>query len=423
MKKIIVFTHNIVRDPITDDCLSVELKKQGHSVFRRAFLADDKNMVLCTKPDIIVLPEIRCEYTRDYAKQCRDWGIKVVVRPCEVGISEESLETISEDYKRAIFGNWDINNCIDLMLCWGPKMADMFAKYGNIEASKITTVGGLAFDQFFLPEFPEEIQPSSKRRVLFATGFAYADRNAEYAVPEALPNDPLHRNMVAIDAKGRSEWFKVIKRFWAEHGNDWDISVKLHPGEKEEVYRTVLKDTVSYCPNWPVVRALRHYDVVVHAGSTMAFEAHLLKKPAINLMNVCQDVIVSKISPNASSYEEMVDLLKKSVPSAGCELKSNADQSIVDILKRDYYGTCDGKASERAANAISSMPDAETKIPDDWPKSDDMKYITDCILTCVEQWQCRGCGHNYHVRGPREMVKCPFCGIANAKIFHPQSPK
>lgn len=420
MKKTIVFTHNPIRDPITDDCLSIELKKRGHYVFRRRFLESDKNMILCIKPNIVVLPEIRCGYTLDLAKQCKEWGIQVVVRPCEVGISEESLDIISEDYRRAIFGNWPINDTIDLMLCWGPKMMDLFSKHGNIEKSKLASVGGLAFDQFFLPEPSEVIPRTEKRRVLFATGFAYADRNPEYSIPEALPNDPLHRNMVATDSKGRSEWFKVIKRFWAEHGNDWEIWIKPHAGEKEQVYQAVLKDTFTMCPPLPAVRAVRYADIVVHAGSTMAFEAHLMNKPAINLLNVCQDVIVSKISPNASSYEELASLMLEAVPNRGCELKSNANPAIVDILTRDYYGTCDGKASERAAEEISKLPDNEPTVPDNWPEYREMRYKTDCILSNVEVWECRACGNKYHVQGPREQVLCPFCGIANIKLTAPQ---
>jgi surface carbohydrate biosynthesis protein len=417
MKKIAILTHNAVRDPITDDCLAVELKKRGHSIFRRAFLRDDKNMILCIKPDIVVLPELRCEYSRDYAKQCKEWGIQVVVRPCEVGISEESLDLISEDYRRAIYGNWPVSNYMDLMLCWGPKMQELFCKHGNIEKSKTVSVGGLAFDQFLIPPPPENVQRTEKRRVLFATGFAYADRNPEYSVPEALENDPLHRNMVATDLKARSEWFKVIKRLWAEHGNDWEILVKIHPGERPEVYTAVLKDTVSICPPVPPVRAIQHADIVVHAGSTMAFEAHLMNKPAINLLNVCQDVIVSKISPNANSYEELVSMMLSAVPNRGCELKSNANPDIIDILTRDYYGTCDGKASERAAEEIDKLPENEPNVPDAWPPYKEMIYRTQAILTDAEVWSCPNCVNNYHVQGPREMVKCPYCGVANVKTM------
>jgi len=418
MKKIILYTHNPIRDPITDDCLTVALRKMGHLVWRRNYLDNDRNMVVYIKPDIVIMPELRCEYSIDFSNQCKAWGIQIVVRPCEVGISEESIPNITDDYRRAIFGeNWPCNNSIDLMLFWGPKMRDLFIKHGGIDPSKAVAVGGIGFDQYFLPPPPDEIPRTEKKRLMFATGFAYADRNPEYSVPEAKPEDPLHRDMVMTDLKGRAVWFNLIKRFWAEHGNDWEIWVKMHPGEKQEVYEAVLGNIVAYCPQLPAVRAIPYVDLVIHAGSTMAYESHLLNKPAINVSNVCQDVIVSKISPNVDTFDELVHAVTTTDLT-----KSNADASIIEIMERDYYGTTDGKASERAAEEINKLPDNKTSIPDEWPVSTVVKYATPCVLKNVEIWHCKACANQYHVQGPREMVKCPFCGIGNVRATAP-TPK
>ncbi len=420
MKKIIVYTHNPVRDSIVDDCLVAALRKEGHMVWKRTYLDRDKDAVVMIKPDLVIMSEIRCEYSIDFTKQCKQWGIQVVVRPCEVGISAESIPGIKEDYRRAIFGeNWPANNCIDLMLCWGPKMKDLFVEYGGVDKEKMVVVGGIAFDPFFLPPPPQDIKRTEKKRVMFATGFAYADRNPQYSVPEARPEDDVHKDMVETDSKARSQWFKMIKQFWSEHGNDWEIYVKIHPGERPAVYAAVLKDTVVFCPpKVPSVAALQHFDIVVHAGSTLAYETHLLKKPAINLLNVCQDVIVSKISPNVTTFEELAEAIKTTPFD-----QSNADEAIIETLERDYYGIADGKASERAAKEISKLPDLGlTAIPDTWPQNTEMKYMTSCILKDVEVWYCKGCETRYNVQGPREMVKCPCCGIANVKMPIPPQP-
>jgi surface carbohydrate biosynthesis protein len=412
MKKCIIYTHNPVRDPITDDCLTVALKEKGHLVWRRNYLDCDRNMVVYIKPNVIIMPEIRCEYSRDFARQCKEWGIQVVVRPCEVGISEQSIPDITEDYRRAIFGeNWPTTDFTDLLLCWGPKMRDMFVKHGGVSEEKTAVVGGLAFDQFFLPPCPDKCERTEKKRVMFATGFAYADRNPEYSVPEAKPEDPIHQEMVRIDKEGRHKWLNMIKEFWAKRGEEWEIWVKLHPGEREEVYRAVLRNVVEFCPNLPSVRALSYVDCVVHAGSTMAYEAHLLDKPGINLLNVCQDKVVSKISPNVDTIEGLVDAIDTLDLT-----QSNADPSIIHELETDWYGTVDGKASERAAEAIDQLPDNNPQVPDEWPPIKELKYLTPCVLQNVETWHCKGCGSSYNVQGPREMVKCPACGIANVKL-------
>lgn len=420
MKKIIIFTHNPIRDPITDDCLVSELTKRGHMVWKRGFLEDDRNMILCIRPDMIILPEIRCGYTLDLAKLCKSWGIQIVVRPCEVGISEESVPLITEDYKRAIFGNWPTNDIIDLMLCWGPRMQSQFCEHSKIDKEKTVSIGGIAFDQFFLPRPPQNVQRTEKRRVLFATGFAYADRNPQYSMPEALPDDPIHRNMALTDSRARARWFEHIKKF-VELAPDWEVWIKLHSGEKQEVYQAVLRDVpVTYCPNIPAVMALQHVDAVVHCGSTMAYEAHLMGKPAFNLNNICQDVIVSKISPSVETVEELVKGLADVCPDVSAPLWLNANPEIIDILEKEYYGTVDGKASERAAEAICKLPETKTTIPAKWPETTEWKYATSSILKNVEVWACRACGVKYHVQGPREMVLCPKCGIANVKIAVPQ---
>ena len=257
-KKIVILTHNPVRDPITDDCLGVELQKKGHFVWRRSFLDNDRLMVTMIRPDVVVLPELRCEYSIDFGRQCREWGIQVVIRPCEVGISEESISAISEDYRRAIFGeNWPFNDAMDLFLAWGPKMAELFQRYGGLDKNKVTVIGGIAFDQLFLPPPPMDIPETTKKRVMFATGFAYADRNPQYSVPEAKADDPLHQDMVRCDLKARSEWFAVLKQFVSKYSDQWEVSIKLHPGERQEVYDAVLANLpVTYCPHLPPPIAL-----------------------------------------------------------------------------------------------------------------------------------------------------------------------
>lgn len=423
MKKIIVYSHNPVRDSVTDDLLAVALRKAGHTVWKRSYLDRDRESIVIIKPDMIIMPEIRCEYSVDFVRICKQWGIQVVVRPCEVGISEESIPHITEDYRRAIFGeNWPVNNYVDLMLCWGPKMKDLFALHGKIDPDKMAVVGGIAFDQFKLPPPPQQINRTHKRRVMFATGFAYADRNPEYSVPEGRPEDPIHRDMVLTDSRARSKWFEAIKRFWAEHGNDWEIVVKIHPGEREDVYKSVLRDTVSIFPHIPPVLALHHVDAVVHCGSTMAYEAHLLGIPAFNYRNICQDRVVAAISPNFETYEELTDALSKAVPSRQAGLQTNANPAIIAQLEADYYGTVDGNAAERACEAINKLPESQTAIPNNWPENKEFKYITPCILKDVEQWYCKACDTRYNVQGPREMVKCPVCGIANVKMSAAQNP-
>jgi len=56
------------RDWIVDTMIADAVKERGHEVFLRKFLSDDRTAVIKERPDVAVIPVIRCEYTRDLAK-------------------------------------------------------------------------------------------------------------------------------------------------------------------------------------------------------------------------------------------------------------------------------------------------------------------------------------------------------------------
>ena len=90
MKKILLLSHIPQRDEIPDMMLARSLTSEDVCVWKYPILGDSRNAICLVKPDIIILPEIRLEFTRDLAKLCQSWGIRVVQKRCEVGISRES---------------------------------------------------------------------------------------------------------------------------------------------------------------------------------------------------------------------------------------------------------------------------------------------------------------------------------------------
>lgn len=412
MKKILFFTHNPYRDSLSDNLVNNALREAGHEVWSRGYLQNDKQMITCIKPDVVVLPEIRCEYTLDLAKQLKAWGCKVVVKMCEVGITRESIPHISLEYQKAIFGNFPFTDHIDLMLGWGPEMCRLQIGYANVPEVKIAPVGGLQFDQYFLsPPPPQFTMPNYKPNVLFATGFAYAERNKEYAMPEAMPGDKIHAEMVNKDIKGRSLWFNSIKKFHERFGQFWNILVKPHAGERAYSYEKILDGIATVIPPMSGFQALQISTAVVHSGSTMAYEAHLMGRPAFNFGNVCEDVVVSQISPNSSTIDELISQF-----STANFTRSNANPAVIKNLEDEYYGPVDGKAHIRAAEAISALPEPKTNIPDIYPVNTEVKYMTDGIILSVSQWTCASCGQSFFSQMHREMIKCPYCGIACTRI-------
>jgi surface carbohydrate biosynthesis protein len=410
-KKVLILTHNHGRDVFFDKLLEQELSNRGHKTWLRGYLKGDKAAVCAIKPDIVVLPEIRCEYTRDFAYQLKQWGVQVVVRLCEVAITEDSIPKISDAYRRAIFGNWPANHCADLVLAWGAKTKKLLSQYGSFSSEKIHAIGGIAFDQYIGKPLPPIVERNDdKERIMFCTGFAYADRNQEYSMPEALPEDPLHSELVQTDRASRSKYIDMVKWFISKHSDKYHIEVKPHAGEKELVYKKMLGDSVVLNA-MTGFQALYNAEYFVHAGSTMAFEAHLVNRPAFSFSNVCQDVVVSKISPSFDTKEKLFKAIEKT-PSG----KSNANPEIISRLA-EYYGPVDGNAYIRAADLIDSMPRNTTSVPDVYPKASSPRYLTGDVIIDMMQWSCEGCHNAYFVKSRhREMVKCPYCGIANVRV-------
>jgi surface carbohydrate biosynthesis protein len=415
MKKILFFSHNQYRDNSPDTVIAQELRKLGNLVWFNTFLQEDGEKVCHIKPDIVVLPEIRVEFAEEFAKQCGYYGIKVVVKMCEFGISEESLPHISDRYKEAIFGRLPLNNIVDRFLAWGPKMREMMIEHMKLDPYKVVSCGAYQFGHYFLPPPPVTMKSGKKKTILFAGGFPYADRNKEYCMPEADASDlSFQTKLVEKDQFHRGKLLDFLPVFAKRYSDDWEILVKPHPGERAEIYQAVLKRfPIKVLDNVCGFASLQGVDFLVHSGSTMGFEAHLKNIPSINIFNNCEDVVVSRVSPNcdtAKDFFRTFNAINKK------PLSSTAPADIINKL-RGYYGDWDSSACRRTAVAIDNVQIGPTRIPDAWARPTEPKYMTDGVAVRVETWHCSGCRNSYFlVDKIREMVKCPYCGVANVKI-------
>ncbi len=399
MKKIVVFSHIPTRDDAADSMLLVELNKAAIA-WKFSVLSQIRSTILTIKPDIVVMPEMRCEYTRDVAKQLYEWGVVVVQKRCEMGITAESeADGATHD---AVFGNWQIGEYIDLDLVWGPKFAEMVAENTNIPESKIKVVGSLGFDQYFIP--PPPVPPPDGKTVMFAGGFGYADRQAIYAIPEIKPGDPAHVTSVANDRNYRHHFINLIKAF-KERFPDWKVLIRPHGGEGSVAYQQALGEDTDFIANGATVAAITGVNAIIHTGSTMAYEAHLMNKPTFNFRNTSLDKLVGAIAPTYYEVDALLDAFAE--VDVG---KSNANLDVVTRLERDYYGQPDGKATERAAAAILSLPHKEPAYPTEWPV-DKVKYLTRGVYVDIAKWFCGVCMNVWYGDKSRDLLKCPYCGM------------
>lgn len=400
-----ILSHLPGRDDVADIMLGNELSKLGCMVWKYPALGQQRLAICLIKPDIIILPEIRLEFMRDLAKQCKEWGIRVVQKRCEMGATEETFKAQSTDeLERCLFGNLAYQDYIDLDLVWGPKFASMVEAHGTPK-EKIRVVGALGFDPYFLDK--PQVVPYKKNRVLFAGGFGYADKNAMYAIPEAKPGEKIHIDLVKADRENRAEFMQLIEAFIQRYP-DWEVFVRPHPGELYMAYQKVFGDKIKPACEMPALVAIQMVDITIHPGSTLALECHLVNKPSLNFRNTNLDVLVGAIAPRHDNIESLLEAVHYTELGT-----SNARAEALNKLD-EYYGPIDGKANRRAAEEIVKLPISTTNIPNEWPE-DTVRYLTKGVYTGLEYWRCATCGHECFSDPGRDTAKCPFCGIVMNK--------
>jgi surface carbohydrate biosynthesis protein len=392
-----------------DTLFANELEKRGNVAWVRSFLDGDTDSICAIKPDILVIPEMRVEYSAQIAENFKKWGGKVVVRTCEMGVTSEAIDIISDEYRTAIYGHLETDHLIDCQLAFGPSQKRMMIRHGKVQASKIKPVGAMPFEQYFT-KMPA-IEGKKKPIMLLCTGFPYADRNNCYAIPESPFGSPLHAQKVKESRIGRSKWLNLIPSIYHVYHDQYDLIVRPHGGERHDSYKELLGGMVTVSTKSSAAISLHNADIIVHAGSTMGIEAHITNKPGISVSPMSEDPVLTALHPDGSTIESFVAAMES------LELgKSNADPKIVTKLYR-YFGTPDGKSSVRAAAIVDKIKVGQTRIPDKWPEIKEPRYVTDTdVVVACGQWYCAGCKHTYWVKDmSREMVKCPYCGIANVR--------
>jgi len=400
LRKVLLLSHLPYRDEIVDNLIARELDAHGICVWKYPILSNPRKAICMIQPDMVILPEIRIEFSRDLAKQCQEWGIRVIQRRGEMGVSSETPMT--DELERCLFGNVDWEKYVDLDIVWGQGFADMLVKHG-VSKDKIFVAGGLGFDQYFLPQLQ---QPRGKKpRILFAGGFGYAELNPLYAIPESKIGEKINIDVVKKDRENRIAFLQMIEQVIDYFGDKFEYGVRGHPGEKFNFYSKVLGNKIKCVEGTVTPLALGWCDILIHPGSTMAYEMHLLNKPSFNFRNTNLDVIVGNIAPLFKTAKALIKHLEK------VELgKSNARKKVIKDLKR-YYGDVDGLAYKRATEAMLKLEKRKTSIPQDWPK-DEIKYPNKLAYTNLTINNCGSCGNLVFIPKHLRSSKCPWCGIA-----------
>lgn len=409
MKKILILTNLPQRDMATDQILATKLRERGFEVRVVPFLPRPREHILYYKPDIVIGPEARCEFTVDMYDRCMEWGIHAVAKRTEGGAARAAWDVMDKSERDTVIGTWAYN--VSKELVWSMDFADLLGENGYIPRDKIDAVGALPMDPYF--QAPYRDRPRGRRNILLATGWGHADRNPKYNVPEAVPGSPIHADAYNRHREGREQWIELMHKLRTDLPSTYNLYVRLKVGEYPTEYQKRLGGKVQILMPCDTKTALLNTDLLLHAGSTMAIEAHLMGIPAISYMGMQNQTNGYKyphVSPDLSSIAEVVKMVEDIDLS-----ESNANQEAIDILEKEFYGWIDGKACERAADSIAGLEEQTPNVPDVWP-GEKKDYIFPGAAKAYQGWQCETCGRvTYTLDATADMLKCLHCGISLAR--------
>lgn len=390
-KKILILSASPQRDSAIDALLEEKLKAFGNEVWVRPCLRQGRDSVLELKPDVVVTPPIRNVYSRDFVRVCKNFGCGVVTRHTEPSIAWEDYKAIESKEKASIIGSLKYE--VDVEIVWSEDEVGILRQRNT--AFPVVSVGAFMVDIYKQDGFGEKfiskeefnirhkLDPQ-KKTILLSSAWGFIDNSPDLDIDG--------QRTCSKDEQGRDIWLEMANKVYAELGKDFNILATLHPSVVTEPYREGLKnieiDTESIA-----VELLKNCDVLVHAGSTMGVEMHLLRKPAFQFGDVNNlaganwwqrlNAAISRVSPHCKSIDELISSIKN------VEFQSNANLDTIKELEEGRYGKMDGKATERAAEIINKI---EGEFKYCWP--DAIHDYTQPLLrkNIEDVVTVRGCG-------------------------------
>jgi surface carbohydrate biosynthesis protein len=416
------------RDKDVDTLIGSHLKQMGHEITVHPYMDAGRESVPYLKPDVVVHPFPGGQYKVDFIKKCKEWGCMVVIRRGEAGVSLRTFLALDPDRKKIILGNWPYGKYVDLELTWGQEFTNILAQHGHVPIMNMRPCGAFPFDFHFLKDCIRF--RNRPKTVLFATGFSTADcvvDNCECGLPDGAD---LHKELYKKHTKTRAIWIKAIKELHSRFSTSWKFTLKVRPGERVTEYVKELGDIVKIYPQtYSAIEALKQTDLVVHSGSTLAMEAHLMKMPSVNFCNVNPDPMLANLAPRAESCED----LAKHFQDTDLD-DTNVNWSVFYDLRHHLYGEIDGQACKRAAIEIQKLIESRkakhhTEIPDVWPLEplyhndpdhivlQDPKNSDDYLF-----WLCPCCKGRFWSTSEIRITDCPWCGMAIGLIHGKNVP-
>ncbi|MCK5613320.1 hypothetical protein KAR91_66235 [Candidatus Pacearchaeota archaeon] len=436
MSRILILTASPTRDMIVDSLIKKELEKHGHKVSVRPCLREGRGAIIdeINKllkgdgkpfiPDTVVVPPIRNPYSRDLVMVLKQFGLAVISRHTEPSCDKKDFEKIlatdkAEGMTRAmeIYGRYPY--IVDAEIVWSEDEAEILNK--RDVPFKVHPVGAFTVDAYKredviakyrnMEEFRKKYGFENELPILLVcSAWGFADTAPDLHIEDI--------DAAKKDTEGRDRHFAMIRKI-TELKDKWNIIISTHPGVVQKPYKDLCDELKLPLDTESISFYLNiHVDAIIHAGSTMAINMHLLNKPAYQFGDInCKgagnwwadpEASISKVSPHFKEPQLLFNVLDYLVAAGDAHAmykpETNANLETIADLEKGRFGNMDGNSTKRAAEIIAKHV-GEFKFV--WPKS-----TTDYTQLTIQKELRRLC----------TQIKCGICGedmvIVNDSWLH-----
>jgi surface carbohydrate biosynthesis protein len=249
-------------------------------------------------------------------------GLPVFVMDTEGGTITEA-GTNTADRLAKLLNERGFANHLSGYFFWGSRLRDAFVAYSGLPAEKLVVTGCPRFD-YASSRFRAALEHKQSNYVLINTSYPLV--NPRFAVSEgreraaavAVGWDDDYLKLLGEDIQEAFRGFKAVISRLAADLPQLDFLVRPHPFENPEPYRQELGHlrNVTIDGSGAVLNVIAHARCVLHLNCQTAVESIMLDRLPISLefLNTPRMLghapLPSRISQHASSYEELIDLVK-----------------------------------------------------------------------------------------------------------------
>lgn len=324
---------------------------------------DQGTAVLGLEPDAVVVNYARatnCALLQTYAGA----GIMVSVLDTEGGIVD-SLE----EYATSVARNGTVSY-IDQMLMWGPLQHGAFVRFSGLRPDQLELTGCPRMDFCSDPWRGTLSKPANVPTafVLVNTNFSLVNPRFSASLGKELATtlhagfsgwDSAYIERLAKETQAAMNRFVAYVADLARSMRSLHFVVRPHPFENPDTYNRAFAGipNIQVRLEGAVMSWIHASSAVLHLNCGSAVEAALMNKTAINLDWLNTDALVHnapfprEISQLAESPDVVRALLER--VAEGGELETPASSQAQALSRvREWFHNGDGRAAERAADAI-----------------------------------------------------------------------